>query len=115
MRILSQALLSGLNLSDNPYYTNEMGLRIVLLSRKQFDAIPDRTVLFDIKGKGYLKGEQNIELDHVMGGFINVGFPDGDQLGFEEFGPPLSGSGNASGKNCIQTTSELMMAPLSAI
>ena len=99
------------DLSENPYYTDEKGLRIVLLNPEQFDAIPDRTVLFDTGGNRYLKGVQDIVLDRVMGGsFVDIGFPMEINLGLRSLATSVR-IRKRFRKNCIQTTSELMMAP----
>ncbi len=76
---------AGLNLNDNPYHTGPHGLRVLVLSQAEYDKVPNGTVLFDTDGKRFVKGA----VDHPMklkDGFLNIGFPDITQAGFEKFG-----------------------------
>ena len=76
---------ADMDLSQNPYYTNKLGLRIILLRPEELSLIPDGTVLFDTDGKKFVKETDDIGSRRI-GDFLRVGFPDADQLGFEKFG-----------------------------
>ena len=81
-----------LDLSRNPYYTDENGARIILLRPDELSEVPDGTILFKTDGKRFIKGIDEIENTghkEIMG-FLNFGFPDADQVGFEDFGVSLS-------------------------
>ena len=79
---------ADLDLSQNPYYTSNIGLRIILLRPGELSLIPDGTVLFDTEGKRFVKEGDDIGSRRI-GEFLRVGFPDADQLGFEKFGVSL--------------------------
>ena len=86
----------GLDLSQNPYYTAPDKARIILLRPDQLSEIPDGTVLFSSSGTRFIKGADevnNIEQKEIMG-FLPFGFPDADQVGFEDFGVSLSAQAN---------------------
>lgn len=75
----------NLDLTNNPYYTNSIHQRILLMTPEQFSTLPEGTVLFDSNGEHYLKGTDDINLK-LIDGYISVGFPDITQQGFKQFG-----------------------------
>jgi hypothetical protein len=76
----------GFDLDANPYYTDINGLRVLLLSPEQYATVPDGTVLFDTQGGRFIKGKGDHPMSPMEGGYLNVGFPDKKQKGFEKFG-----------------------------
>ena len=92
---------ADLDLSQNPYYTNKIGLRVILLRPEELALIPDRTVLFDIEGKRFIKESDDIGSRRI-GEFLRVGFPDADQLGFEKFGVSIEAQSEGLTNDFIQ-------------
>ena len=92
---------ADLDLSQNPYYTNKIGLRVILLRPGELALIPDRTVLFDIEGKRFIKESDDIGSRRI-GEFLRVGFPDADQLGFEKFGVSIEARSEGLTNDFIQ-------------
>ena len=92
---------ADLDLSQNPYYTSNIGLRIVLLRPEELSLIPDGTVLFDTEGKRFIKEDDDIGSRRI-GEFLHIGFPDADQLGFEKFGVSIEARSEGPVNDLIQ-------------
>ena len=92
---------ADLDLSQNPYYTTKVGLRIILLAPEELSLIPDGTVLFDIKKGSFIKEGDDLEPKRI-GEFLHVGFPDANQLGFEKVGVSLEAQSEGFTNDFIQ-------------